>query len=1000
MLIHRHLFLPPPLLVTLTSLAFANVNASGLNERSDAGAAAWLPPAAASPADSLVPADLARRLPLAQRARIHAIGGGVRGFGILAEYPADTPPREIAIARKTSLPPLSGKEPYTPIALARVFDPAGNLAAIEEFTDQSTPFEVRILKPTTNAAGIWRVSFSGGRAGDIVEIRLPATDTWGVRGEMTLNLIPDATRRPRPEYLWIPPVSKKLLIGIETGKTTGIELQTTNDASNVPPATLARIEPDPAKRTGRLFLPELPATLPGTVTRLIIPPAYAGAIVIEGAPGLLCPTPEAALRLRGGTVESHGVLTAGPLQARARDWMVANAPKIDRNLAATLKFPAPDAIPDDVKQNPRLHSLMFGKYAFANTLANTLKLQNTRLDPTDPFFGTWRTPDQNPALGAPDWRNFWPPFATTNFQPSALAAAITFDSTLNAARHHPDLIRRATLGAFTNLASLQGDDLIREGSLERTRYPMVHSFFIYPTALAQSLNALAPLLAPGGSAPNPDPEAAAIWRAGLIAVGDKLADYQGYESNQWSHMILGHLETYLATGEPRFLGYFERFATAFFDGAFGPNDKFGQHPAGFFLEEYGPDGNYDHLSSFCLTAAWYSYRELPAAKPALVEKIRAGLEKNIRFSSFFWLPDPAPDGGIACPTAFNCRTTSGIAGLGYPGMIMAKADFPLGLARFQLTRPPAPGKGIGAASTFSYIANTDAWALDIIRDGLRRGTTGYDAIGGTWVPHIHKAYSQPARVSAAPIPVNDTGKTWQLPGLLAWNRAGLYGVTFYDVVGATRTLNGFTGGGPDALWTPATGAFLLGTAPGKPQSGPVVRIKNTQPQKSAEALTFSCIYGTDTSGAFFYSGKERTAIDPKAQEEDRRYEIHASLDRPLADLRWRYDLQAPDAITIAVSLKAQSAAREAFVNFPLRTSEATSLRLDSPHSLTITGQGGGSVRLTWPASAPGQLQPSTHKDIQRLVIPLPASGDEVPVTIVTLPAPVAAASAVTATAIR
>ncbi len=658
--------------------------------------------------------------------------------------------------------------------------------------------------------------------------------------------------------------------------------------------------------------------------------------------------------------------------------MVANVSKIDRDLASTLKFPSPDAIPDEIKQKPQLHALMFGKYGFANTLAGTINVQNTHLDPSDAFFGTWRDEAKAPPPGSPDWRNFWMPVSTANFPPSALAAAVTFESPLNSARHHPDLIRRATLGAFANFASLQGDDIIREGSLEKTRYPMTHSFFIYPTALAQAFNSLAPLLSSPG--PAADPEAAAIWRAGLIATGDKLADYQGYQSNQWSHMILGHLETYLATGESRFLGYFERFATAFFDGAFGSSGKFGQHPAGYFLEEFGPDGNYDHLSAFCLVAAWYSYRDLPAAKPAIIEKIRAGIEKNIRFSSFFWLPDPGPEGAITSPTAFNCRTTSSIAGLGYPGMIMVKSDNALGLSRFQLTPPPPPGKSIGAASTFSYIANTDAWALDVIRDGLRRGINGYDGSGGTWVPHIYKAYSQPSHVSAAPIPVAEPGKTWQLPGLLAWNRAGLYGVTFYDVTGANRVLNGFTGGGPDVLWSRATGAFLLGTAPGKPQSGPVIRIKDAQPQKSAESLTFSCVYGVDTTGAFFYSGKERASIDPKTQVENKSYEVRAKLDRPFASLRWRYDLQSADSATIGVSLKAQPAAREVFVNLPLRTNETTTVRLDTPHSATVTGQG-GSVRLAWPASAAGQLLASTHKNIHRLAIPLPVDGSEIPITV-------------------
>lgn len=928
-------------LLALSLLAPAGVRAeisAGLNDRDDGGPAVYAE--GARPDHALSSAELERRFPVAQRARIHVMGGAVRGFGMLAEF-AEGGPREIVVARETR---VSGSEPYTPFALARVFDPQGNLAAVEDFTDQSTGREVRILKVDARAkAGVWRVSFSGGRGGDQVEIRLPKTETWGVRGEMALGV---GGTMPRPAYLWVPPTSERLLVGIETGATAGVELR---DAAGA--AVLGKVEGDPTKRAGRILLAKPPQD---AVVRLDMPVSFAGALVVEGAPGLWCPTEAAARRLRGGVVESHGVLTAGPLQARARDWMVAAAAKVERE----PKFVFPKEIPADLK-SPELQVLMFSNSGFANALDSMVRAQNARLDPADPFFGTFRDADWK--KGELNWTQFWTPPASANFQPAGFASAATFESPLNPAYHNADLVRRAAIGAFANFMSMQGDDLLREGNMEATRYPMTHSFFIYPPALAQSFNDLRELL---------DPEARAIWREALIAVGDKLGDFQGYQSNQWSHMILGHLETYLGTGEKRFLGYFERMATAFFDNVYGPASKYGQHPAGYFLEQGGPDGNYDHLSAYCLVAAWYSYRELPEAKPALVEKIRAGIEKNIRFSSFFWLPE-ADDGRVASPTAFNTRTASSIGGLGYPGMIMAKADFPLGLARFQLT--PAPAKGVGTAWTFAYIANTDAWRREVIAEGLRRGAGGNKASGGTWVSHIRKTYSQPQRVEAAVIPAREVGGTWEVPGLVAWNRGGLYGVVFADVAGAKSVLNGFTGGGPAALWSPSTGPFVMSMAPAESRS----RIKSSQEQEEPEGLTFSCVYGKTADGAFFHSGKERAEIRTLAANE--RYEINAKMAAPSAGLVWRYDLR-PEVLTIEVALTEQSAVKSAFVNLPLHTSDATRVRTESTHAVVVEGRD-GVVRLEWAESVAGKVEPSIHKDLQRLVIPLPSDGSRLAIKV-------------------
>jgi len=248
---------------------------------------------------------------------------------------------------------------------------------------------------------------------------------------------------------------------------------------------------------------------------------------------------------------------------------------------------------------------------------------------------------------------------------------------------------------------------------------------------------------------------------------------------------------------------------------------------------------------------------------------------------------------------------------------------------------------------------------------LAKSSGGFGAEGGSWVPNLRTAYELPQKAAPIPIPVREEGGTWKLPGLLAWNRQNLYGLVFWDVVGTNHVLKGFVGGGPLALWSPTTGAFLLSMSPGKSQG----RITDMQIPEEPKELTWSCVFGQDDSGKFFYSGKERT--EEKTVEEGRQYEFLAKMDRPFARLVWKYEI-FPDALSIFVSLQAQSVTREAFVNLPLFTN-ACAVSLASQQAAIAKGKEGG-VRIEWQTPAVGRLEPSVNGKITRLVIPLPADG--------------------------
>jgi hypothetical protein len=927
-----------------TALCAASGPLSSLNEREDGGPAAYATPAI--PAEkSLTPAELAKEFPVAQQARIHVLGGGVRGFGMLGEFGPGGPDK-IVVARHTT---PGATEPYTPVALARVFDPAGNLVAIEEFSYQNSDTDCRvIILPAGGAAGIWRVSFSGGRRGDDVEIRLPATAVWGVRGEMTLGY---TTGTLREGFLWLPPESIRLLVGVENGNPNAVHLLNTSDG-----ASAASMQTDPTGRPGRLVLDPIPASRPDCL-RVSVDDGFSGALVIDGAPGLFCPSAEAARHLQGGTVMSHGLRTGGPLQARVRDWMVRQAPLIERD----VKFNFPESAPEDLP-DPRKEALLFGKYSLLNNLGWIVRRQNETLDPASPYYGSDRpvfNVQKDEAPPVDNWSNFLPGRIMSFGFPSSFAVAATNDSPLNPMHGDSQMVLRATLGAFADIVALQGDDLMREGTMFGGRYPVTHAFFAYPSALAESYQLLKDRL---------DPEARELWRQGLMAVGDKLADYQAYQSNQWSHMLLGHLTTYLATGERRFLGYFERETTAYLDGAYGTAAKFGQHPAGYFLEEYGPDGNYDKLNSFALASCWLEYRDLPEANPVLLQKMHDGLARNLRFNAFFW--QPQPDGAQVGPTAFNCRRMFFLGGAGYPGPFLCIDTFPLASARYALSRQPVSGSA-GEGMTMSFVANTDDWAKTIIREGMKRGPDAFDAGGGGWIPRLLQSRERPA-VAPARLPCEETSGSWELPGFYAWKHAGIYGVAFNDVAGADRVLDGHFGGGPTLLWTEGTGTFLAAMHAGQPQQA--------RKLSTAEQLTFSCVYRKSGDGKLFYTGSERSTQEATTDG----VVIRSPAALPKGGLEWRY-VNADGRTSLHVRTTGGTDGGENFLlNLPLslRLPGATATMEDA-HTLlfkTPTGR----VHIAWSEYAPGELASSALPDIRRLVIPLPADGRELVLTFTCL----------------
>ncbi|MDR0405943.1 MAG: hypothetical protein LBH54_03995, partial [Clostridiales bacterium] len=835
------------------------------------------------------------RFPVYQRSTVRELGGNVRGFGMLAKYGA-AGPGEVYLKRVTARPQ---NEAMRPVTLASVYDPEGNCAAVYDFTDiDDSPFEIVIDIPSAEAEGAWRVSFTGGRTGDSLEIGLPATDIWGVRGEMALGL---TETTPEKAYIYAAQFTRpdaeqthrntlpSGFIGIEAYGAADVELFDPNGVSVGKPEQVG---------SRRLLVSE--DVRENGVYTLNIAKAE-GALVLDGVPALLCPNRASAEYLKGGSVAYGGFTFAGPLQARIYRQMVKIA---EAGTDVTLTYPA--AVPADLR-NPQLEAVNYGGYSVLSSMDAFLSAQV--LDPANPRFGQVVASDKN-----------------RNTTTAAIAAVA--EGALNPAYQNEALIRRAILQSLGDLIWTQGDGLLRTGDLRTTSYPREGVIFSYNTLNAEPfylLNAYA------------DEETRALWKTAVLGVTDKLADFRGYEPNQWSFVMLGLLHTYLGSGEPRILRYFERCMNAYLDNAYGVNSKFGQHPAGYYLEEGGPDGNYDSLNLFHCAAAYNLYRDLPEAKPELLAKFQNSFDKSMNFLKLFWLRQP--DGKLYAPTAMNCRTDASLSSQNYPGAYLLRYENPLAYRRFMMNLPGKPDySDLGGSASMSQIANTDEWAVKTLEAVLPKAGA-YSATTkdrGVFTSALLNAYARPIQTEQGEIPTDAQNGTWELPGIVAFKRGGLYGMVFYEVAGSTANLRGNFGGGPTVFWTEGTGNAVTSM---RNAAAGVVKTEND--------VTHACVAGIRADGTVFATGGEHPVLT--WLEPEKKFELSGGLSAIQGKLSWTYTLN-DNEITVTVRLDAEEELSSAYVNIPLyhRGAYSTGERAENGRYTFAVGE--AKVDLLWDAA--------------------------------------------------
>jgi hypothetical protein len=880
--------------------------------------------------------DLAERFPVYQVSVNKVLTGDNRGVGVLAQYDGSGP-QEVYLSRTTQTPTF---EPFVPTAYAKVFDPDGNMVLLHDFSNQLSGKQVEILTIPSGQPGIWTVSFTGGREGDILEIGLPETDVWGVRGEMALGI---TETTPKTAYIYLADITQQNQLPTFM-PNLGKGYFFLEAFGNAPHVTLRNktgaVAGNLANVGGRNVI-QLESTPVNEVWSLDLN-GFGGYIVIDGTPALLAPTAEAALALKGGTVEAEGFIMPGKLQARLREKMVELA---EQSLEVELDFP--EEVPLDLA-NPRMEALLYGKYGSLQGLDYAFEHQI--LDKDDPGFGMIL--DYDPARPV---KNQYSSFA------GAMAAAVAVPGQMNPAYENEALLKRAVLNSMSLLAWLQGDFTYKDSDLRDLPVPSTNYFIMVGPMVVDPFLLLHDKV---------DPETAALWEEAVTAFLDKNADTRSFLSNQWSHNILAQLYMYEATGETRFLRNFEKMAAAFMDGAHGASSKLmGLHPTGFYMENFGPDGNYDSLSSFHMVASYLVYKESIAADPVILEKLRAGIEKNLYFKSFYWLPQP--DGSMASPTAINTRTNTPIHQATYPGDIMMRSEMPLSLTRYSMwPGPSADLEDLAGGDIMAHRINTDEWALKVLRALLPLGSGAYDTI--SYWPHIiYSAFSKPVAIEPAALPIDSEFGTWELPGQVAWKRGPLYGVVFYDVTGVSGKIpQAKFGGGPTVMWGEGTGSVVSSLRNNK--NGTVT---------SPSDMTHSGVFGKDHNGKFFYTGEERTSLTWIVQDEI--FELRTPLAAPKGELVWRYELGEQQTL-IKVSLQLEEEAQESYVNLPVASGVAGTEPAVFGDNTLIYQAGNSSMRIEWPADAAAQLQEEVTTawgSARNLQIALASDGTPVTITV-------------------
>jgi len=727
-------------------------------------------------------------------------GDGGRGFGYLAEYPAGGP-QALTITRKT----LPGKpkpdyfKKWGTICNLRVYDPDGFEAAYLEMGEQTAAEQTYTVKVPKGKAGIWCVSVSGGFCpagryeGDTFRLVVPDSPVWGVRGEKGLRILPGGA--PAKLHLAFAPTSDLFYLAGDNVTWTigGKGVSGETGSSSVGKKAVLGHRPKDAK----------------TVAISIEDPKTAARFYVDGLPNTLSPTPEMALKLMGGAVQAaNGDWCEGPLQAACRNVMLKLAGK-DMDISA-----------------------FHGKLLSDNSDWTWSVFTNQVLDVHSSNYGQTFVPQR-----APNNADFFH-YLGNFYVPGLLAQNAALSKAF---------VRRALLAGFSTLSGMDACG-INCATKSDTR-PLNGVRIDFGTGfdgcvgIARGYANLKAFL---------PPEIERLYREGVLQILMKQQGFMSYQSNQWMHILEAYNEFFCATGDKRIERCLRLQLESFIRNDF--NAKHGQHPAGFYSEECGPDGNYDQMSCRPMSVIYHTYAKMPGADANLVHLMKRSLEENFRFRAMFAVPDPATTNGAPYQLAYamNHRTDGPTHFDSHGGVQANTNEFPM---------------------AYTLLALGQSW-----RDESRCLKLPYEL---------------------------QSVSTWN-PGFLSMRRGNFYGVQFWKVYDYQP--DGFLG--PLFLWHAKAGMGLCGVkhSYGKRHS------HWFGSEMDENDVTFATVYGYVDGKLYVPSRKMKKELVWNAWGKS--YTVTGTDEKLKGKIVWTTDFVSDDAVAFTIDVDFP-ALKDATVNLPL-----------------------------------------------------------------------------------
>lgn len=857
---------------------------------------------------------------------------GMSGFEMLARF--NGAPGRIYVSRTTSKPAYEKTtgNAIDPVAFARIINPEGYVVARVNLNYIENGKMAKIINIPDGSAGIWQIQVVNGRDDDVIEVGINGASSWGVRGAPYFKT---SETTPKEMYFWTP----QKFTSANIASTSGFVIKDTDNNVVASPTDVNLTYAKKSVTTSNLKS--------DTVYKLCLSDMNKQTVCVRGVPKLMSPTAEMAMDLKGGYVYSEdGIQCHGALEAKARNAMLKLYDS--RNGDFTV-------IEDRPEQKPRISSNKLAEAAgiqAIDTLYNTMA--NQCLIKESPFLGSFIGKDYLDGTKEMPTSCWETDFNNVYFSGTWHDAVYTINSELNYFYGDEALRDRITLYFLWAVSSLEDIHIMSDNQITIAghHYYYTHSNF-YLEYITKAYFDLHNYI---------EPEYNDIIKEGIEIMTDKMMQARGNgPSNQYTHGVISAMNMYLATGEERYHKFFKRgvrIATSY-NGDKGYWENVGQAPAGYYIEQGGCDGNYEHMNCTFFSSFWEEYCKSEMADPETVDVIVDSINRMLKFHSLF---EGHFINGLntAYTSHYTSRTDSTMQNRGgqfsYSGLA---ADFPIARAMWNNS-----DSGATWGNLFPHLIADEESAESVINQIWDKGYGHYydnSTRTGGGSPMYYKMLDRNKMVEPSALPCDSKHEIFSdNPGIAAISSNGVYTATFYNSTRANSAMANMSYyGGPSLVSSKNT-------------AGVVSSVRHTSVTDEGGVVS-SSVYGMTAEGNFYVSGKEALTFD--WIEEGKKFRTYGSIPNTQKTLNWIYEM-TDDGIVITAKVDGVKSGDDLWLNLPLTNQTAEGFEYkDEAGRVTMSYKGAQSI-IEWDNKLEYKLLDTTDKiSVKRLRIKFPSSGE-------------------------